>query len=74
MNSDLTARLRELGDQLAAEHEYKQCALVYQAAHRIEHLEQKTVELEGMVEDSDHFRDYWYDRYLKSYKRYEHQL
>mgnify|MGYP006921295187 CR=1 FL=1 len=65
MNIDLAVELRAFGDNLAAEHQYKRCALAYQAAHMIEHQEEKIKELEGMLEDSDHFRDHWYERYIE---------
>lgn len=64
MNTDLPVELRAMGDQLAADYQFKRSTIAYQAAHMIEHMEQKIKELEGMLEDSDHFRDHWYDRYL----------
>lgn len=64
MNIDLPIELRNMGDSLAADYKFKPSTIAYQAAHMIEHLQEKVKELEGMLEDSDHFRDHWYDRYL----------
>lgn len=62
MNRDIAIQLRDLGDNLAAESSYRRSSLVHQAAHRIERLEEHIKELESMIEDAEHFRDYWFRR------------
>lgn len=62
MNPNITIELRDLGDNLAAESSYRRSSLVHQAAHRIERLEQTIKDLEEMLEDAEHFRDYWFRR------------
>jgi len=65
MNIDLPVELRDMGDKLAADYQYRRSTLAYQAAHTIEHMERKIKDLEDMLEDAEHFREHWYDRYLE---------
>lgn len=60
MNTDLPIQMRELGDQLAAEHAYKRCALAYQVAHRIEYLEQKIRDLESILKETEDIKDMYF--------------
>ena len=65
MTSDLSEKLRDYAHTLMVHHENQRSALVSEAAHRIEHLEQQLQEYKGMLEDAEHFRDHWFDRYLE---------
>lgn len=62
MNHDIALQLRDLGDLMAAEHNYKASSMAFMAAHRIEFLEQKIKDLEGMVKDAERSSDYWFKR------------
>lgn len=66
MQHDLTWKLRDLGDSLAADYEYRRSTLAYQAAHHIEHLEQKVKALEEMLEDAEGRQNTWYERYVEA--------
>ena len=62
MPDQIAQDLRDVGDTLSELGKYSKSRIAYTAARHIESLEQKIADLEGMLEDSEHFRDYWFDR------------
>lgn len=62
MYHDLPAELRKVADQLQQDNKYTESIVCYSSANRIEKLVNIISDLEGALEDANHFRDYWFDR------------
>jgi hypothetical protein len=68
MSDTLIEKLRTLGNELCANHQERQSCTVYTAVYTIESMDREIKELKGMLEDAEHFRDYWFDRTLEMRK------